>query len=274
MKAIGETQFRWRQPEYTGANRCLPCTVVNVAIAGILAIGLASIRLSLGIALLVVGVAAIYFRGYLIPGTPTLTKRYLPDSVLGLFDAHEAPAPLGAGKQDPGDIERFLVDLDVLERCQGGEDLCLMPAFRESWDAQMARQSVGDSEPGDQLLFEGLGVDRAEIETKRQPNAFVAVADSVTIGRWESESAYRADVAADAVLHARSAAWEELDYETRLEVLGALRLWLDQCPDCDGAVTLDEETVESCCRSFEVVAATCDDCGTRLFEAQLSPNAL
>lgn len=274
MKAIGETQFRWRQPEYTGANRCLPCTVVNVAITGILAIGLASVRLSLGIALLVVGVAAIYFRGYLIPGTPTLTKRYLPDSVLGLFDAHEAPVPLGAGEQDPADIERFLVDLDVLERCQGGEDLCLTPEFRRSWDTQIERQPADDSALGDQLLFESLGVDREEIETKRQPNAFVAVADSVTIGRWESESAYCADVAADAVLHARSAAWEELDYETRLEVLGALRLWLDQCPDCDGAVTLDEETVESCCRSFEVIAATCNDCGTRLFEAQLSPNAL
>jgi hypothetical protein len=274
MKTIGETSFRWRQPEYTGSNRCLPCTVVNLAITGILAAGIASIRLSLGIGLLVVGLAAIYFRGYLVPGTPTLTKRYLPDSVLGLFDAHEAPTPLGAGDQDPADIERFLVDLDVLERCQGGEDLCLTPEFRRSWNAQIERQSANDSAPGEQLLFEGLGVDRVAVETKRQANAFVAVADAVTIGRWESESAYVADVAADAVLHARSAAWEALDYETRLEVLGALRLWLDQCPDCDGAVTLDEETVESCCRSFDVVAATCDDCGTRLFEAQLSPNAL
>ena len=27
----------FRQPEYTGDNRCIPCTVVNVAIAAVLA---------------------------------------------------------------------------------------------------------------------------------------------------------------------------------------------------------------------------------------------
>ncbi|WP_256290371.1 hypothetical protein [Halobellus inordinatus] len=36
-------------------------------------------------------------------------------------------------------------------------------------------------------------------------------------------------------------------------------------------ISLDGETVESCCRSFEVVAATCNECGTRVFEARLPP---
>ncbi len=77
---------RIRRPEYTGENRCLPCTALNVAIA-FLATALAA---PLGpVAVVVVFLASmgsIYFRGYLIPGTPTLTKRYLPDPILELFD--------------------------------------------------------------------------------------------------------------------------------------------------------------------------------------------
>ncbi|RLM53634.1 hypothetical protein DVK02_12335 [Halobellus sp. Atlit-31R] len=274
MLAIEASTLKWRRPEYTGSNRCLPCTVINLVITAVLAVGVGSIRLSLGIAVAVLGVAAIYFRGYLVPGTPTLTKRYLPDSVLELFDAHEAPKPFGAGAQDPAEIERFLADVDALERCRGGEDLCLTTDFKASWEAQMICQAADDRSVSELLLFEGLDVDPNALAVEQRPSAFVAVAGSTIIGRWESESAYLADVAADAVLHARSTVWETLGYETRLEVLGALRLWLDQCPACDGPVTLDEETVESCCRSFEVVAASCDGCGTRLFEAQLSPDAL
>jgi hypothetical protein len=39
-------------------------------------------------------------------------------------------------------------------------------------------------------------------------------------------------------------------------------------------VTLGEDTVESCCRSIDVIAATCEDCGARVFEAQFSPQAM
>ncbi|MUV60179.1 hypothetical protein [Halobacterium sp. CBA1126] len=48
-----------------------------------------------------------------------------------------------------------------------------------------------------------------------------------------------------------------------------MRLWLDRCSVCDGRVELGEETVESCCRSVQVVAASCTSCGERIFEAPL-----
>jgi hypothetical protein len=53
------------------------------------------------------------------------------------------------------------------------------------------------------------------------------------------------------------------------ELLGALRLFLDRCPVCHGAVTLSLEVVSSCCYDYNVVATTCDGCNARLFEAEL-----
>jgi len=77
---------RIRQPEYTGENRCLPCTALNVAIA-FFATLLAAPLGPVAVAVVFLGsMGSIYYRGYLIPGTPRLTKRYLPDPILELFD--------------------------------------------------------------------------------------------------------------------------------------------------------------------------------------------
>jgi len=72
---------RLRQPEYTGDDRCLPCTVLNVAVAVVVSALLGRRQRALGILVLGVSLAAIYLRGYLVPGTPELTDRYLPESV-------------------------------------------------------------------------------------------------------------------------------------------------------------------------------------------------
>ena len=72
---------RIREPEHTGENRCVPCTVVNAAIA-VAATAFASIVAVEAAAVVLVGsVLAIGLRGYLVPGTPALTRRYLPDRV-------------------------------------------------------------------------------------------------------------------------------------------------------------------------------------------------
>ncbi|SFS69967.1 hypothetical protein [Halostagnicola kamekurae] len=81
---------RLRQPDYTGENRCTPCTLLNVAIAAVLVAAATTVALSrtdrvgaavLGTALAAVSGAAIYLRGYLVPGTPRLTETVLPDRV-------------------------------------------------------------------------------------------------------------------------------------------------------------------------------------------------
>lgn len=108
-----------RRPEYTGENRCLPCTVINLAIAvaaavltGVLFAGLGvstAGRVVAGGLVLIGSVAAVYLRGYLVPGTPTLTKRYLPRPVLRLFG--KAPEP---DRTDAGDGLVYTIDVPDL----------------------------------------------------------------------------------------------------------------------------------------------------------------
>ncbi|MDF9747762.1 hypothetical protein [Natrinema salsiterrestre] len=81
-----------KQPEYTGENRCEPCTVLNLAIAAVVGSLVARKSRLGGLLAIAVSVALIYLRGYLVPGTPTLTKRYLPPEVLRWFGKEPDPA--------------------------------------------------------------------------------------------------------------------------------------------------------------------------------------
>lgn len=271
--SFSERVHRLRQPEYTGENRCVPCTVVNLVIAAVVS-GLVAVA-SLPAAALVFGVsvATIYLRGYLVPGTPTLTKRYLPDSVLKLFDKHEVPDPPTV--EDDADVEAFLLDTGALEECRDGTDFCLTDDFHDAWyDRIETYRERGDETDSVAALFEGLDIDPDRVRIESYGDAYEAYIDDTRVGQWESRAAYLADIAAEEEFRERHPAWNRLGFDERTEILGALRLWLERCPECDGPVTLGEDTVESCCRSIDVIAATCEDCGARVFEAQFSPEAM
>ena len=271
--SFSDRVHRLRQPEYTGENRCTPCTIANLVIAVVVSGLVAAVFPPAAAAVFVVSVAAIYLRGYLVPGTPTLTKRYLPDSVLKLFDKHEPPEP--PALDDDADIEAFLLDVAAVEECRDGTDLCLTDEFAEAWYGRIESLRDRDDERDSvALLFDGLDVDRDRVRIESYGDAYDAYIDDTRVGQWESRAAYLADIAAEAEFRERHPAWERLGFDERTEVLGALRLWLERCPACGGPVTLGEDTVESCCRSIDVIAATCEDCGARVFEAQFSPEAM
>jgi hypothetical protein len=271
--SFSDRVHRLRQPEYTGENRCTPCTVVNLVIAVVVSGLVATVFPPAAVAVFVVSVAAIYLRGYLVPGTPTLTKRYLPDSVLKLFDKYEPPEP--PALDDDDDIEAFLLDVGAVEECRDGTDLCLTDEFAEAWYGRIEHlRDRDDDRDSVAVLFDGLDVDRDRVRIESYGDAYDAYIDDTRVGQWESRAAYLADIAAEAEFRGRHPAWERLGFDERTEVLGALRLWLERCPECDGPVTLGEDTVESCCRSIDVIAATCEDCGARVFEAQFSPEAM
>ncbi|MDQ2050303.1 hypothetical protein RBH26_07370 [Natronolimnohabitans sp. A-GB9] len=84
-----------KQPEYTGENRCEPCTVLNLAIAAVVGSVVARKTKLGGLLAIGVSIGLIYLRGYLVPGTPTLTKRYLPPEVLRWFGKEPDPEPGG-----------------------------------------------------------------------------------------------------------------------------------------------------------------------------------
>ena len=271
--SFSDRVHRLRQPEYTGENRCTPCTIANLVIAVVVSGLVAAVFPPAAAVVFVVSVAAIYLRGYLVPGTPTLTKRYLPDSVLKLFDKYEPPEP--PALDDDADIEAFLLDVAAVEECRDGTDLCLTDEFAEAWYGRIESLRDRDDERDSvALLFDGLDVDRDRVRIESYGDAYDAYIDDTRVGQWESRAAYLADIAAEAEFRDRHPAWERLGFDERTEVLGALRLWLERCPACGGPVTLGEDTVESCCRSIDVIAATCEDCGARVFEAQFSPEAM
>lgn len=275
-----------RQPEYVGEDRCLPCTVVNLGIAAIVAVSTSVLLASLGAstgghvaaggAVFGASVVIVYLRGYLVPGTPTLTKRYLPLRVLRLFG--KAPRP---DRDDAGDVdvEAVLFDAGVLEECPDSDDLCLTSRFESDWRDRI--DAFAANEPGIERVIERLidgdefdgSVDGAEIAVETRGDAYVALLDGARIAQWESKAAYLSDAAAAAVLQDQYLGWQGLGFRDRTEVAGALRLWLERCPSCGGRVAMGRETVSSCCRERQVLASTCDSCGSRLFEADIEPEA-
>ncbi|MFB6112351.1 MAG: hypothetical protein ABEJ35_07440 [Halobacteriaceae archaeon] len=278
-----------RQPAYTGVNRCLPCTVVNVALAGLLALGVgvvltavttAPIALAGGGLAFVVGLTTIWVRGYLVPGTPTLTKRYLPTRVLAYFEKGPAATPRDDGTVENEadavvDVEAVLQSAGVVEASPAG-DLTLTPAFERAWRDRIEtlRDTTSLGAHGasiDQLaISEHLAAilevrsERLRIETAGP--AVVASPEGRRVGQWESRAALLADLAAAQLLETRLEDWGTRPVRSRSVVLNGLRIFLKECPACGGPVRMGEETVRSCCRERSVIAVSCESCEARLFE--------
>lgn len=284
---------QFRQPEYTGENRCIPCTIVNVviavALAGLCGAVLAvfgpggTVGVSVAAVVLVLSLLAIWLRGYLVPGTPTLTKRYFPDWVLAKFDKGPAGMeletsattqqdtntdretdgenPIGEGELDPTEV---LDRAGLITECENVDDLCLVDSIREEWETEM--DAVGEVEH-EEALAEFFRADPDAVTVQTNGEAIRVRGVSGRPPTWESEEAMIADVAGDRLLEAHVSGWTDLSMLQRFTVIkGGLRIFVEQCPTCAGSVTLGEDTVESCCRSHEVFAVTCDSCEARILE--------
>lgn len=259
-----------RRPEYTGENRCIPCTLVNLTLVAVAGLALAVwVAPAAGAAAGVLGVVLIYARGYVVPGTPALTERFLPDAVLAYFE-HGDPTTAGVdddaddrGELDP---EAALVEAGALTPCKDGDDLCLDSLFRTEWRSKMSA-AAGNVDAAVYDLLPPSFDDPATVEFRGE--AVVARVADTTVAEWPSRAAFVADAAGAAVLADADPEWDRRGFAERTRLLAGLRLWLDRCSVCDGHVELGEDSVESCCRSVPVVAASCTSCGARIFEAPL-----
>ncbi len=308
-----------KQPEYTGENRCEPCTILNLAIAAVVG-SLIARKSRLGGALAIgLSIALIYLRGYLVPGTPTLTKRYLPPAVLEWFgkepepelasgfggvdtesrddarggestgtesvagsghgadDASAAEVPAETASHDesettderePLDLEAYFLEHDVLEPCADRDDLCLTDKFERAWLEGIEALDESGIDAGDAADAFGFDVDPEDFELESRDDAQLLRSDRGVAGRWPSRAALIADIAASDVLETWTPDWEAQASETKGQVCNGLRMFLETCPS-GGAVSMDEEVVESCCSSHDVVAVTCEETGERLFEQRL-----
>jgi hypothetical protein len=274
MMRRSQTLSRWKRPEYTGTNRCLPCTAVNVALAAVFAISSAVIVATtvsvsaaslVGISVFGGSLLVIYFNGYLVPGTPALTKRYLPRWLLAAFG--KDPFARLDGTFDPDETLRTVGVV-----IEGREDLQLLPVFKNAWRTAIDDIGTADMSTEAEIIqrivsLSGFNADGIEIID--DPEAFRVWYGEELIANWESRAACIADLAAADILPEYDSWWQERPLAMQAELLGALRLFLDRCPVCHGAVTLSLEVVSSCCSDYNVVATTCDGCNARLFEAEL-----
>ena len=263
---------RLRRPEYTGENRCVPCTIVNLVLTGLLGGAVAVVSPPLAALVVAASLLSIYFRGYLVPGTPTLTKRFLPERVLRLFDKHPAEESDGPDlevfdrleeeREHSVDPATFLQDVDAIELATDSEEFVFTDGFERAVADQ--RQRVRDGDERLQAVADIFGVDRDAVEPLDRD--YPAFKIRSRIRKWPSRAALTADLAVDRALRERTDRWADVPATQRGEMLESLRGFQQSCPACGGPITFDESVVESCCGAHEVKTYACEDCGDRLRE--------
>ncbi len=264
---------RLRQPAYTGENRCTPCTVVNLLLGAIVTVAVGLYAPAAGLIVGGLSVVVIYLRGYLVPGTPELTKQYLPNRVLRWFDKHptesetetetwetiERREELATNAVDP---EQFLLEADVVEPCADSEDICFTDAFERRL---RDRFDYHREHPPDTAAIASL-FDRPVRDVSKKDRSYPAVTVDRRVHKWPGDAALLADVAANDALVAHAAGWMDVPTEQRLEILKMLRSFHNECPVCDSPVSIGSTTAESCCATYEVVAVSCPECAEHLLE--------
>ena len=268
---LSDTLDQFRQPEYIGESRCTPCTVLNVAIAVILAAAIALAFPPAGIAAFLVFLSLIYLRGYLIPGTPGITQRYFPNRALQWFE--KAPAEEetkavgtdgGLAQADRNDVGETLLAAGVVEECPDDDDLCLSETFEEVWWRRI--RQVRDEELAVDRLASVLEVDPAELTVRTDEGSFDVVFDGATIGRWTSRATFLADLAVEPTLAEWVPDWEEFDDRQRTRLIASMRVFLEECPSCDAALDPIEDVRKSCCSNdLLTVSLRCESCESTVF---------
>lgn len=249
---------------HTGENRCWPCTVTNLVLATVIAGALYLLSPLLAAAFYVTGILLIAFVGYLVPGTPHLTRQYFPKRVLAWFGKASSETPDASSDDPKADIER-LIAVGALS-LHDDESLTITPSFEERWAARI--ESLKErSRVRRESFAEIVGVDPDEVHFEEIPEteAFSVRVDGRNVSQWMSEAAFLADIAANDALSGMDSEWENLPLRERHGLLLGLRQFLNTCPLCDGSLVDEREVTESCCWSTSAITARCDGCGSRLY---------
>jgi len=288
-----------RQPEYTGENRCEPCTIANIGIAAVVSGVIARRSKPAALVAFAGSVVLIYLRGYLIPKTPELTKQYLPAPILRLFGKDPYPDMQSGiqttptqpqeenteGQSTPSregdegeqilvkemDKETYFREIGVIEECEDINDLCLTEEFNTEWINKMEATDADTITSAD--IINTMGIDDepvGEFELISDGDAYRLQREERIIGQWPSAAAMLADVTGAQVLDDWHPSWTRIDAAQKGELLNGLRLFLETCPTTGGNIVAGEEVVESCCHSYEVIAISCEETGERIFEHPVS----
>ncbi|MXR19811.1 hypothetical protein [Halobacterium bonnevillei] len=130
-----------KRAEFTGSNRCWPCTALNVALLALVVGVLAPFRPIPAAAAAVVGTAVIWLRGYLVPYTPRFAPKLaarLPGDVFDHSPRADSLDDVRDGAADGEAVLEALVEAGVVTvdaTSSGSETVSLTrgePACRHS----------------------------------------------------------------------------------------------------------------------------------------------
>jgi len=286
MSSLDSSIGRLTRPEYTGENRCFPCTVLNVGIAVGLAVGVTLINPVVGAIVFGLSIVAIYLRGYLIPGTPELTKRYMPPWLLRRFgkepsdaaataeqggeavDPMQTTRPITGAGPDAIDPEARLKRAGVVEECAVDDDLCLTDGFRSVWWRRIRRLRDEEASAATHLAAL-LEVDPELLAFDDEGRRFTVTYEGTDIGAWDSDAAFYADLAVEPTLDEWLPAWESMGDGGRTQLIASMRAFLERCPSCEATLEPVENVRETCCSAQVVgVSVDCEECEARVFSGR------
>ena len=158
-------------------------------------------------------------------------------------------------------LAELLEEAGIVTETEAGDDLRLTDRFADVWHRRINR--VRDGDRAVQQLALVLEVDPDKLVLEESDGTFIVRLDGNTLGKWPAEAAFLADVALYPTLGEWLPVWEELDGQSRDELLGRLRAFLEICPACDGDLQAFEEP-DSDSGEMEVTLA-CAECGSVVF---------
>ncbi|MFW5949745.1 MAG: hypothetical protein ACOCR6_00130 [archaeon] len=253
-----------RQPEYTGENRCFPCTVVNLGIVAVGSVVLARWSRLYAVLAVVVGIALVVLRGYVVPGTPSFAPKLvapLPfdfghtESAGGTHDERTTPDSLAA-ETDPERLLDALVDADVVEIADTA--LFLDDQFREAWNDRMGELRAIDDE---------TFIERVTAASPEDVEGIIQ-RDRVILGGTRDVRTTRTVAIAETAAVEVLAEWG-VPENLRAPAATPLRTFLRTCPSCDGPVSETTIRRSGCCGGpgtvygeMEKPVLACEDCGS------------
>lgn len=261
---IDDALSHLRRPEYTGQNRCLPCTIVNLAIIAVVGAVVVTVNLFVGAFAIAAGVVLLALRGYVVPGTPRFAPLLVAPLPFDFGHANESSDTLwsasGSDNVDTEEVLSALVAGGVIE--DNGTELFLDEDFRAAWNERMA-----DLRTVDDKSF----LDRIE-------DACPADVEGERLDDWIILAAHRDVKITRVVAIAETAAIETLaewgiPESVQAPAAPSLRNFLRTCPSCGGDVS--ESTRRNCCGSPSSIYANpeqpvlaCQDCESVVIELE------
>jgi hypothetical protein len=263
---------RIRRAEYTGANRCWPCTITNGALVAAAVLALAVVRRrTLAAVVGAIGLVSIGLRGYVVPYTPRFAPQLVTAITPGPADEGESGSLSGVDVDAAAeDAEPAVTGEDVLTALiEAGvvvpneEELRLDPGFRADWRAEM--ETLRDRDLDDLArLADGQTASDVDVRVGSSFGRSYLVLDAAEGGLVT----LRREIAVAELAAARVLEDVVDDPEIRRAAGRPLRSLLEICPLCAGPV---EITQAACCGEVTPIGSVpreklyCPDCNVRLF---------